>query len=246
MGVTMLVAAVLWQAGRSTKGRVIALATATVLTAMLTPPIRSTPWLDWLPDAIEAYLRPEPGRSTFTIFPWGGFLFGGVLAGVWLDSSKPGTESRRNAWLLAAGVAIGVAGYAAAYLPAIYDRTSYWTSSPTFFFVRLGILVALVPIAFGWSKLWPIDRWSPLREFGMASLFVYWIHVEMVYGVVSIPLHRALTFEEALIGMVVLSAFLFSLVRAKQRFVSLHGVSRKSTRFSPFRGSTAPNRPQSG
>ena len=42
-----------------------------------------------------------------------------------------------------------------------------------------------------WSRL---PGRSPMQEFGIASLFVYWIHVEMVYGVVSTPIHRQLTF----------------------------------------------------
>jgi len=33
--------------------------------------------------------------------------------------------------------------------------------------------------------------WSPLQVLGRSSLFIYWIHVEMVYGLVSLPLHGA-------------------------------------------------------
>ena len=47
----------------------------------------------------------------------------------------------------------------------------------------------------------------------MASLFVYWIHVEMVYGVASIWLHKALTFEQAVISYAALCLFL---IRAGQ------------------------------
>ena len=34
-------------------------------------------------------------------------------------------------------------------------------------------------------------RWSPLQLLGRSSLFVYWIHVELVYGLISLPLHGA-------------------------------------------------------
>ena len=40
-------------------------------------------------------------------------------------------------------------------------------------------------------------RWSPLQAFGRSSLFVYWIHVEMVYGLISLPLHGALSLSWA-------------------------------------------------
>lgn len=219
MGVAMVAATVLWQWGRGRQGRVVLLALATILAAMLTPVVREMSLLDVLPGPIEAYLRPEPNRSTFTLFPWAGFLFGGGLVGLWLDSGTPPQEARRNGALLAVGAVIGLAGYAASYLPPIYAHTAYWTSSPTFFFVRLGILTALVPVAFAWaeaSKGW-WRGWSPLQDFGIASLFVYWVHVEMVYGVLSTPLHRALGYGQAVAALALFTGFLFLLVTAKKQ-----------------------------
>ena len=32
------------------------------------------------------------------------------------------------------------------------------------------------------------SAWSPMLEFGRSSLFVYWIHVELVYGVFGLGL----------------------------------------------------------
>ena len=245
MGVSMLVAAGLLRVCRTTASRVSALAVALLVAAMLTPPVRSAVWLDWLPDPVEAYLRPTPGRTTFTLFPWAGFLFAGSLVGVFLDR-KGTAETRRNLVLLATGVGIAAAGYAASYLPPIYSETSYWTSSPTFFFVRLGLITSLVPCAYAWSRV-RMSGWgrSPLQEFGLASLFVYWIHVEMVYGVVSTPLHRALSFGQAVAAMVVFSLFLFWLVRLKQRWTSTR-AGEKSTTITAYPLSRAQNRPQSG
>jgi hypothetical protein len=53
---------------------------------------------------------------------------------------------------------------------------------------------------------------------------VYWIHVEMVYGFVSRPLHRALSLRGSLIACVAFGAFLYGLVLLKNRF---------ATRFRP-------------
>jgi uncharacterized membrane protein len=245
MGVAMLVAAWVWRTVQAPRRRALAILTATVVAAMLTPPIRSAPWLDWLPDPLEAYLRPLPGRNSFTLFPWAGFLFAGVLAGMWLDGSKR-SEAGRNAILAVIGPIIAAAGYAASYLPPIYAETSYWTSSPTFFLVRLGIIVALLPVAYAWTHS-RIGRWrqSPMQEFGVASLFVYWIHVEMVYGVMSTPLHRSLTLEQALLSMAAFSVFLFSLVRLKQWW-TFRGSGEQSTKIAWFRVRAASNRPHSG
>jgi hypothetical protein len=181
--------------------------------------VRATPLLAAMPDPLEWYLRPNPGRTTFTVFPWAGFLLAGGAVGLWLDAARTDRDERRTMAglsLLGAGLAAG--GYAASFLPAIYAESSFWTSSPTFFFLRLGVLIAAIPIAYAWNALTP-GR-SPLREFGLASLFVYWIHVEMVYGVVSTPLHRQLTLGQAWAAFAAFSVFLFGLVKVKNHFVN--------------------------
>ena len=219
MGVAMLAGAVLWGLGRDRWSRALLLAGAAVAAAMLTPLIRATPLLDALPDPIEWYLRPSPGRTTFTLFPWAGFLLAGGAVGLWLDAARTDRDERRMMLALAVlGPAVAIGGYAASFLPAIYEQTSFWTSSPTFFFLRLGVLISLVPMAYAWNAV--ASARSPLQEFGMASLFVYWIHVEMVYGVVSTPIHRQLTFVQAIVAFAVFSLFLFGLVKLKDYLVA--------------------------
>jgi uncharacterized membrane protein len=218
MGVTMLVAAGLWALGGRALGRAALLVGAAAAAAMLTPLIRTTPLLDWRPDPIEWYLRPVPGRTTFPMFPWAGFLRAGAAVGLWLDTAKtPRDERRLNLAFAALGLALAAVGYAASFLPPIYAETNFWTSSPTFFFLRLGILVAALPVAYAWNTV--ARGWSPVQEMGIASLFVYWIHVEMVYGIPSVAIHRRLTFEQALLAMAAFSLFLYGLVKLKDRVV---------------------------
>jgi uncharacterized membrane protein len=219
MGLSMLAAAVLWGLGRGTASRTLLLSAAAAATAMLTPIIRETPILAALPAPIEWYFRPDPGRTTFTLFPWAAFLLAGGAVGLWLDrASDPSRERRAVAAFAAVGLAVAIAGYAAAFLPPIYDVTDFWTSSPTFFFVRLGLLMIAVPLAYLWTT-WVPGR-SRIVEFGVASLFVYWIHVEMVYGVLSLPIHRRLTLGQALVAFMLVSVFLFWLVTLKAKVVA--------------------------
>jgi len=216
MGLSMLAAALLWSAGGAPRWRAVLLGAAAVATAMLTPIVRATPLLAPIPDPIEWYFRPDPGRTTFTLFPWAAFLLAGGSVGVWIDLTRDRAHERRVlVWLGVLGVVIALVGYGTSFLPPIYADTSFWTTSPTFFFLRLGLLIAMVPLTYAWT-IWTPGR-SPLVEFGVASLFVYWIHVEMVYGVLSLPLHRRLTFAQALVAFAVFSAFLFWLVRVKTR-----------------------------
>ncbi|MEQ1575140.1 MAG: heparan-alpha-glucosaminide N-acetyltransferase domain-containing protein [Vicinamibacterales bacterium] len=220
MGISMVVGALLWMLGRTRGRRAALLAVAAIAVTMLTPLVRTTPLLAPLPDVIEWYLRPDPGRGTFTLFPWAGFLLAGGVVGLWLDRAQtPADERRVNLWLAVFGVSLAIAGYEASFLPSIYAEANFWTSSPTFFFLRLGVLMSAIPFAYFWSLtartlLGPRWGWmSPLQDFGRASLFVYWIHVEIVYGVLTGPIHKALTLPRALLAFGSISLLLFALVK---------------------------------
>ncbi|MBI4887036.1 MAG: DUF1624 domain-containing protein [Acidobacteria bacterium] len=214
MGLSMVVAALLWRAGRGNRSRALLFAAATVVVAMLTPVVRASGLVGVLPDPIEWYLRPAGSATTFTLLPWSGFLLAGCAVGVWLDGLTIARERRGHTVLAGAGAALIAGGYAASLLPPLYAQTSFWTSSPTFFFIRLGILLALVAVAHAWNRL---DDGRRMREFGRSSLFVYWIHVEIVYGVLSTGLHRRLPLESAYLAFVLFSLFLYGVVKVKQR-----------------------------
>jgi uncharacterized membrane protein len=225
MGLSMLAAAVLWSLGRERRDRAAWLIAGTVVIAMVTPIIRATPLLGPLPDPIEWYIRPIPGRGTFTLFPWGAFLLAGGAVGLWLDAARtPSDERRVNIMLFGIGVALATVAYAAAFLPPIYAQTNFWTTSPTFFFLRLGVLIVSLPLAFAWNVLW--TGRSVLQEFGRASLFVYWIHVELVYGVLSGPLHKTLTLNQALVAYALFSAAMFVAAKLRDRVVDWWNVGR--------------------
>jgi uncharacterized membrane protein len=236
MGPAMVIAATLWGLAKRDAWRFALLLTATVAMTMLTPPVRAAGWLDPLPDPIEWYLRPYPGRTTFTMFPWAGFLFAGAALGVWLDRTRTAESERRLVVVLALlGPAIGIAGYAASFLPPLYANANFWTSSPTFFFLRLGVLLTLVPMAYVISAALRAIS-APLEYFGRASLFVYWIHVEMVYGVASAAIHKRLTFEQAVLAFVMFSAFLFGVAKLKDVIVARFRTPPSTSSLQPARG----------
>jgi len=205
------------------RARTVAFALAAVAISMLTPIVRMTPWLNWLPDPVEWYFRPSPGRTNFTLFPWAGFVFAGAAVGEVIGEAKSAQKPFRVQLGLAL-VAVLVAGlaYGASFLPTIYAKSEFWTSSPTYFFLRVGVLTLLLPLAYVWSQApWrhKMSRWSPLEELGKASLFVYWIHVEMVYGVFSRPIRRSLSLEWVTVALCLFTLFLLGLVLLKNRVV---------------------------
>jgi uncharacterized membrane protein len=214
LGLSMSAAALLWRVSGRRSVRALLFAGAAVGLAMLTPIVRTSGLLGIVPDPIEWYLRPAGPATTFTLLPWSGFLFAGCAVGLLLDGVTPAQEGRMNVGLAATGLSLAAGGYTASFLPAIYTGANFWTGSPTFFFVRLGLLLVLVAVAYGRSRL--SDGWR-MREFGRSSLFVYWIHVEMVYGVVTAPLHHRLPLEWAYVAFVIFSLFLYGLVKFKNR-----------------------------
>jgi len=237
MGPAIAMAAIAGGAVRSIRVRAAVFAAAAVAIAMLTPIVRTTPLLNWLPDPVEWYFRPVPGRTNFTLFPWAGFVFAGALIGIFIDRLRtPADAPRRQIGLGVAALLLAFLAYTASFFPTIYARSEFWTSSPSYFFLRVGLLTLLIPMAYFWERApWrgKVSNWSPLETFGRASLFVYWIHVEMVYGVFSRSLRRTLSFGEVLVAYVLFTIFLLGLVFLKNRF----WVGR-NLRAMPHRGAT--------
>jgi uncharacterized membrane protein len=242
MGVSMLAAALVWGSAATMGPRVVLFGALTVAAAMTTPLIRSWPVLNVLPDSLEAYLRPRPGLTNFTLFPWAGFFSAGCVAGAWLEARPATADGRLMGWVAVAGMVLAIGGYGTSFLPPIYPETNFWTSSPTFFFLRLGVVLLLVAGAYRLSRIW---RWDPLQEFGRASLFVYWVHVELVYGILSAPIHRRLRFPVAVLAFLVFTAGMFALVRLKDAVQTRRGRPTESGE-SASSTSLSANRPVSG
>jgi uncharacterized membrane protein len=231
MGPAIAAAAALLGIVAGTRARIAALAAAVAGLALLTPSVRAAAWPDRLPDFLEGYLRPVPGLTNFTIFPWAGFLGAGAIIGVLLNVTRDEAGERRaNLGFLAAGLALALGGYAASYLPSPFASSFFWTSSPAFFTLRLGVLVLALAAAFAWEQRPTAHRWSPIQQFGRTSLFVYWIHIEMVYGPLSASLHRRLSLEQWSVAYAVFVAALLCVSVAKDAL-----AARLSPRFATLK-----------
>jgi len=84
--------------------------------------------------------------------------------------------------------------------------------------IASGVVGLAVAGSYAWVWSWGEGpHWSPITQLGRTSLFIYWIHVELVYGLISRPLHRSLTLFEAAIGYAALCALLLWCSIAKER-----------------------------
>jgi uncharacterized membrane protein len=207
MGLSIIAAAAIWGWARGTRARLAAFAVAMAALVWVTPLVRGAAFLAPLPDWLEGYLRPIPGLTNFSILPWTAFVMAGAFAGVLLDEARaPEADRRLNLAFAAGGLLLALLAYQASFLPPLDERSRFWTTSASFFFIRLGLMTAALGAAYAWEQRPTAGRrWSPLQLLGRNSLFIYWIHVEMVYGLVSLPLHGAFTLAGAWVALIVFS-----------------------------------------
>ena len=219
MGPSIILAATLWGVFRTARARILAFAVATAALVWTTPIIRRADALGVLSDSLEAYLRPVPNLTNFTFFPWMAFVTAGAMTGVILDAARsPEADRRVNLGFAVGGLAAAVAAYKASFMPPLWVPSSFWTTSASFFFIRLGLMTAAIGLAYAWERRPTAGRrWSPLQLLGRSSLFVYWVHVELVYGLISHPLHRAFSLQGAWIGLVFVWLFMLAATVGKDR-----------------------------
>ena len=133
-----------------------------------------------------------------------------------------------QAWLGVTGAGLVAAGFYTAALPTIYSRSAFWTSSPTWFAIRLGILMLAL------TAIYALAQWAgrggielrPLERFGRSSLFVYWIHVELVYGYVGWPLNHRLPLWGTFVAYIIFSTLMYGAVSLRDRVVSMWRTRR--------------------
>jgi uncharacterized membrane protein len=219
MGPSISAAGLLWGLARTTRARIAIFGVVTLAIAFLTPALRAAPVIRALPSPIEAYFRPLPGLTNFVFPPWAGFVFAGAILGLLIDGARTADSERRlNTGFAAAGAALGVGAFGLSYLPSPFGNSYFWTTSPAFFFLRAGIMTAVVAGGYFWTtRPSTPSSWRPLEQLGRTSLFIYWIHVEMVYGLISRPIHHRLPFPAVLMAFAVLTLLMLGCSVAWER-----------------------------
>jgi uncharacterized membrane protein len=232
MGPSIVAAGALWGMFRGPGQRLVAFAASAIGISLLTPIVRAATVLGGLPDPLEAYLRPLRGFSSFSIFPWAGFVFAGAVVGVLLEDTRtPDGESRLNARFAIAAAALAAVAYAGSFLPSPYAHSEFWGSSPAFFALRVGLLTLTIPFAYGWERLVVRTSWSPIEQLGRSSLFIYWIHVELVYGLLTLRIHKTLSHPQAWAAYVAFVILMLLCSIEKDRVVRWWNTRRRQNAY---------------
>jgi uncharacterized membrane protein len=230
-------------------------ASATALVISLLTPLLWTTWRPrWLPWPIESYLDGVHNLGTpqawlFPIFPWTAFAFAGLAVGFILQSSwTRSSEVRVFLSLGATGVVlIEISRWLDSRPWQIYPVYDYWHTSPNFFLIRLGMLMVILTASYAWCRWvigkrvierrvigkWPAAPWgfSPLIQLGQASLLVYWVHIEFVYGRFSILPKRRVGIGGATAGLLAIILSMLALAYVRTHTKGLMKV--RATRTQP-------------
>ncbi|MDE3154894.1 MAG: DUF1624 domain-containing protein [Acidobacteriota bacterium] len=259
MGPAIVAATLVWWAGRTTRGRIVLLTAVTMAVAFVTPLVRQSPAVGLLPVFFQWYVRPVPGHTNFTFFPWSGFVFAGAVLGVLLDEARDASRERLvNTGTLLAGAAMTAFGLWAAWRPSLYAHDDFWTTSPAFFDVRLGIMCLGLAAVYFFTRgsapnpgsLHSLASRGSLRSvrgpaaravrlstiqhaasqfhdlmelMGRESLFVYWIHVEMVYGLLTRPIQHELPLAGTAAAYLIFTFLMYRAVLLKGRIGTAWG-----------------------
>src|SRR6185436_8008847 len=135
-----------------------------------------------------------------------------------------------------AGALLIAGGFVAAAQPSIYRSSSFWTSSPTWFGIRVGILMIAFVLCFaaerisheitkarnptGLLRVFVVSWQGPLVRMGRASLFIYWIHVELVYGYASWLWRGELPFWVAVAAFMAFCVVMYGAIGLRDRVVA--------------------------
>ena len=177
MGLALLIMSVM--AVFRTVERIRLCAILGIAIAIASPVISS---LDWshAPEIVQNYIIPD--HRFFGFFPWAAFVAFGMSAGSILRKLRPEDVTPTMQWFGWGGVALAFTAYTISGMStSIYSNSDFWLNSPALVFIKLGAALILLAFAYVWN-LQIAAQWSWVRQFGLTSLLVYWVHIELVYG----------------------------------------------------------------
>src|SRR5438270_1237613 len=112
-----------------------------------------------VPSLIRADLFPS--YNNFGFFPWGAFLAFGMVAGSVLRAIKQEDMSRVMLWMLGIGLGLTFLSLQLSNMPySIYPNSDFWLNSPGLVFTKVGVVLAMLAVAFAWVNGLAMSGWS--------------------------------------------------------------------------------------
>jgi uncharacterized membrane protein len=215
IGASMIATAYITAPRRGRPQIAVALLAAGICIA-LGPIIGPAHFPHFLPRPLTSYLGGQRPMAWFPLFPWLAWPLVGVALGhYWARMSR---DARGQA---IAFVTTGVVGAAMTYAVILVRRHNPYIihypsdlvqqMGPGTFFFRLGYMGPLALLGYLSTRIFAGFRFSMMRQFGQTSLLVYWVHVELCYGLLLGRLHGRLSMFWATVAFILMTAAMLGL-----------------------------------
>ena len=186
----------------------------------------NTPWI------VKTYLAPD--HLYFGFFPWAAYVAFGLSFGSLLRILEEEQMTQAMLWI---GLASFVAAFGAYEFSnvgvTLYSKSDFWLNSPLLVFIKLGVILIVIPFAYIWHRQPSAENWSWVRQVGVTSLLVYWVHIEFVYGRWLWPFKENLSVEQTVFAATGVIGFMLLLSVIRTNFTRIRLAVAKA--FEPQR-----------
>ncbi len=235
IGASMIATAFISAPRRGRPQIAVTLAAAAVCVA-LGPIVGPAHFPHFLPKPLTSYLGGQRPMAWFPLLPWLAWPLVGVALGhYWVRMSR---DVRGQA---IAFLTTGVVGLAMTYAVILVRRHNPYIihypsdlvqqMGPGTFFYRLGYMGPLALAGYLSTRIFARFSFSMMRQFGQTSLLVYWVHVELCYGLLLKRLHGKLSMRGATVGFVLMTAAMLGLSVLRTKY--WHGWRRRKIERPP-------------
>jgi peptidoglycan/LPS O-acetylase OafA/YrhL len=180
--------------------------------------------LDWsgAPEIVRNYVIPD--HNFFGFFPWAAFVAFGMSMGSILRLLEPEEVAPAMQWVGWGGLALAFGAYTISSMSlSIYPNSDFWLNSPALIFIKLGAVMILLAFAWVWNLRRSGNDWSWVRQFGLTSLLVYWVHVELIYGRWFGALKEQLTVGQTVLASVLTILLMLGISMLRTNWTSVRG-----------------------
>lgn len=192
-------------------GRVPILPMLLALTVALgTPVLQHLGQPEMLPKWLSYYLWGGHPLVQFPVLPWVAHTLTGACIGTfWMRAAAADKLDRTMLITGLVGTALAILGQVGEHVDIPIYRTHTpalaHIATPVSYFYRSGMCMVFGALCFLYEKARPIPKLSPLLLLGQASMLVYIVHVDLVYGIWSYPIKHRLNPWQASIGILLLT-----------------------------------------
>lgn len=197
----------------------------TAFVVLASPLVWGTDYWNFMPVPLASFLNGLH-YSLFPLFPWSAFLFAGALSGYYYLRARDAQGSTPEAVpaMMKRSVYVAFALVAVSFLlhpvaAALYPTYDYWKFSPSFWLLRLGLVMLLCAGMYFYEKRAGVSARSVVALMGRESLLVYATHLLLVYGkfgyfTFTDRVNRSFSYGEAILTTLVLLGLMYALALA--------------------------------